>query len=318
MLQEALDYFMKQMNDAHHGGWTTKMDWIFHTIRQHALNWSCRQTQSTSPTMECFTQMQQKSFKALLLYSRHHKQLPEDGSLQLDFFSPFFLLYEQGSCFSVFCVVLMMPSQYPLSVSGSTWEHFPHCYEDVSTMAIVLPQFFSPHNKNKGEVAHCRWFGVGSSSFELLVWKREISKSAGECWSCFAQLCAAPAATTLTPTPMASLSQHSTPENGGGAALDSCINFRVMMPLHQKQHLENNIQIYYDFLNLFMYLVSFSFSKSLTLQKHGIFLCVSVNIIEVYASVLCLQLLTTTSATAYPSFLWSFAHIHKDCWCLFF
>lgn len=37
-LQEALDYFMKQMNDAHHGGWTTKMDWIFHTIRQHALN----------------------------------------------------------------------------------------------------------------------------------------------------------------------------------------------------------------------------------------------------------------------------------------
>ena len=37
-VQEALDYFMKQMNDAHHGGWTTKMDWIFHTIRQHALN----------------------------------------------------------------------------------------------------------------------------------------------------------------------------------------------------------------------------------------------------------------------------------------
>lgn len=37
--QEALEYFMKQMNDAHHGGWTTKMDWIFHTIKQHALNW---------------------------------------------------------------------------------------------------------------------------------------------------------------------------------------------------------------------------------------------------------------------------------------
>uniref|UniRef100_A0A8C2AVU1 Phosphatidylinositol-4,5-bisphosphate 3-kinase, catalytic subunit alpha n=1 Tax=Cyprinus carpio TaxID=7962 RepID=A0A8C2AVU1_CYPCA len=36
--QEALDYFMKQMNDAHHGGWTTKMDWIFHTIRHHAQN----------------------------------------------------------------------------------------------------------------------------------------------------------------------------------------------------------------------------------------------------------------------------------------
>lgn len=41
--QEALDYFMKQMNDAHHGGWTTKMDWIFHTIRQHALNWSVQE-----------------------------------------------------------------------------------------------------------------------------------------------------------------------------------------------------------------------------------------------------------------------------------
>lgn len=38
--QEALEYFMKQMNDAHHGGWTTKMDWIFHTIKQHALNWN--------------------------------------------------------------------------------------------------------------------------------------------------------------------------------------------------------------------------------------------------------------------------------------
>ncbi|MEJ1277422.1 phosphatidylinositol-45-bisphosphate 3-kinase catalytic subunit alpha [Cricetulus griseus] len=36
--QEALEYFTKQMNDAHHGGWTTKMDWIFHTIKQHALN----------------------------------------------------------------------------------------------------------------------------------------------------------------------------------------------------------------------------------------------------------------------------------------
>ncbi|KYO26296.1 hypothetical protein Y1Q_0018542 [Alligator mississippiensis] len=36
--QEALDYFTKQMNDAHYGGWTTKMDWVFHTIKQHALN----------------------------------------------------------------------------------------------------------------------------------------------------------------------------------------------------------------------------------------------------------------------------------------
>uniref|UniRef100_A0A2K5MPG2 Phosphatidylinositol 4,5-bisphosphate 3-kinase catalytic subunit alpha isoform n=1 Tax=Cercocebus atys TaxID=9531 RepID=A0A2K5MPG2_CERAT len=36
--QEALEYFMKQMNDFFFGGWTTKMDWIFHTIKQHALN----------------------------------------------------------------------------------------------------------------------------------------------------------------------------------------------------------------------------------------------------------------------------------------
>uniref|UniRef100_H3AV31 Phosphatidylinositol 4,5-bisphosphate 3-kinase catalytic subunit alpha isoform n=1 Tax=Latimeria chalumnae TaxID=7897 RepID=H3AV31_LATCH len=35
--QEALEYFTKQMNDAHHGGWTTKMDWIFHTIRHMPL-----------------------------------------------------------------------------------------------------------------------------------------------------------------------------------------------------------------------------------------------------------------------------------------
>ncbi|XP_043932279.1 phosphatidylinositol 4,5-bisphosphate 3-kinase catalytic subunit alpha isoform-like [Protopterus annectens] len=35
--QEALEYFSKQMNDAHHGGWTTKMDWIFHTIRHMPL-----------------------------------------------------------------------------------------------------------------------------------------------------------------------------------------------------------------------------------------------------------------------------------------
>ncbi|XP_029436301.1 phosphatidylinositol 4,5-bisphosphate 3-kinase catalytic subunit alpha isoform-like isoform X5 [Rhinatrema bivittatum] len=36
--QEALEYFTKQMNDAHHGGWTTKMDWIFHTIRHMPLS----------------------------------------------------------------------------------------------------------------------------------------------------------------------------------------------------------------------------------------------------------------------------------------
>ncbi|KAG2468424.1 PK3CA kinase, partial [Polypterus senegalus] len=38
MEQEALEYFTKQMNDAHHGGWTTKMDWIFHTIRHMPLS----------------------------------------------------------------------------------------------------------------------------------------------------------------------------------------------------------------------------------------------------------------------------------------
>ncbi|XP_059573268.1 phosphatidylinositol 4,5-bisphosphate 3-kinase catalytic subunit alpha isoform-like [Alligator mississippiensis] len=36
--QEALEYFMKQMNDAHHGSWTTKIDWLFHTIKQRVSN----------------------------------------------------------------------------------------------------------------------------------------------------------------------------------------------------------------------------------------------------------------------------------------
>lgn len=62
-MQEALDYFMKQMNDAHHGGWTTKMDWIFHTIRQHALNWS--PTCDANLTTEYLFLLDQCSIKSL-------------------------------------------------------------------------------------------------------------------------------------------------------------------------------------------------------------------------------------------------------------
>ena len=31
--KEAVEYFMKQLNDAHGGGWTTKMDWLCHALK---------------------------------------------------------------------------------------------------------------------------------------------------------------------------------------------------------------------------------------------------------------------------------------------
>lgn len=30
---EALEYFAKQLNDAHGGGWFTKMDWLCHALK---------------------------------------------------------------------------------------------------------------------------------------------------------------------------------------------------------------------------------------------------------------------------------------------
>lgn len=158
-LQEALDYFMKQMNDAHHGGWTTKMDWIFHTIRQHALNWCCRQTQSTSPSMEYFTQT---SLSRLFSFTADIT----NGSLRMDacslicFSLQHFSFSKRGSCVSVFCfflgggfvfcLVLMMPSEYPLPVSGSTWEHFPVAVEVYPPWLLCfLCIFFLNHNRNK-------------------------------------------------------------------------------------------------------------------------------------------------------------------------
>ena len=30
---EAMEYFLKQLNDAHGGGWSTKVDWICHAIK---------------------------------------------------------------------------------------------------------------------------------------------------------------------------------------------------------------------------------------------------------------------------------------------
>lgn len=70
--QEALDYFMKQMNDAHHGGWTTKMDWIFHTIRQHALNWSVQEWKlSHLPTGALWTTHQSKELLLSHVFFKH-------------------------------------------------------------------------------------------------------------------------------------------------------------------------------------------------------------------------------------------------------
>lgn len=73
--QEALDYFMKQMNDAHHGGWTTKMDWIFHTIRQHAMNWndSLKQERSKGLLQQQHTKNQKNSEKRVRYFPKHTK-----------------------------------------------------------------------------------------------------------------------------------------------------------------------------------------------------------------------------------------------------
>jgi len=31
--QQALQYFNEQLNEAYEGGWTTKVDWFFHSVR---------------------------------------------------------------------------------------------------------------------------------------------------------------------------------------------------------------------------------------------------------------------------------------------
>lgn len=126
-MQEALDYFMKQMNDAHHGGWTTKMDWIFHTIRQHALNWSpAHRTKATSPTrwggwlLLASRTTQHQSFKEFQFFITADTT---NSSLMMEVCSFYSHLYtgiisvKRGSCFHLpFCVVSMMPSHYPLLV----------------------------------------------------------------------------------------------------------------------------------------------------------------------------------------------------------
>lgn len=100
-----------------------------------------------------------ESFKALLVYSRYHKWLPEDGCLQLDpfFLYSIFLFLNEVLVFLwvfwggfVFCLVLMMPSEYPLPVSGSTWEHFPVAVEVYPPWLLCfLCIFFLNHNRNK-------------------------------------------------------------------------------------------------------------------------------------------------------------------------
>lgn len=64
--------------------------------------------------------------------------------------------------------------------------------------------------------------------FKCSCEKFQGSKTAEESLGCFAQLDSLPRPQRNSTAPL----------GNGGAALDSCLNFRVMMPLHQKQHLE--------------------------------------------------------------------------------
>lgn len=149
LTQEALDYFMKQMNDAHHGGWTTKMDWIFHTIRQHALNWSPahKQKPPVPPWSIYFCQ------PALV----HHRifsfplQMSGTGKWKFGawyFFTStvfVFFLFFLNEVLAFPCIFLpFSPSSLcgqddapalPSACSGSTRECPPHVLEDVPYLA---------------------------------------------------------------------------------------------------------------------------------------------------------------------------------------
>ena len=117
-MQEALDYFMKQMNDAHHGGWTTKMDWIFHTIRQHALNWSPTHKPSVSswsicqPDVQLLT-MQHRPIKEfqfpIIADATNSSRLMEDFSFFFFKHQHNFCLFKRGSCFSAFSCHYILP-----------------------------------------------------------------------------------------------------------------------------------------------------------------------------------------------------------------
>lgn len=112
--QEALDYFMKQMNDAHHGGWTTKMDWIFHTIRQHALNWS-------PPHWQTHTWVSRQLFVSREKFSSLGVQIARSSilsswSLSFPFFFPF--KHQHYVSFNEFLDLLI---SFPCESRHSTW-----------------------------------------------------------------------------------------------------------------------------------------------------------------------------------------------------
>lgn len=57
-----------------------------------------------------------------------------------------------GFLFFVFCLVLMMPSKYPLPVSGSAWEHFPVAVEVYPPWLLCfLCIFFKPQQEQTGQ-----------------------------------------------------------------------------------------------------------------------------------------------------------------------
>lgn len=101
-----------------------------------------------------------ESFKALLVYSRHHKWLPEDGCLQLDLFfslQHFFFLNEVlvFLCFWGFCFLAGLDGA--VRVSAACFRvymgAFFCCFGGVPTMAIMLPLyfFFKPQQEQTGQ-----------------------------------------------------------------------------------------------------------------------------------------------------------------------
>lgn len=140
-------------------------------------------------------------------------------------------------------------------------------------------------------VARLSWFGV---SFQLSVRKFQSSKLLKRL-SCFALLHSLQQPQWKSIPPLGTFV--------GGAALESCVNFRVMLPLHQRKEKKTALRVIYRFIMTFwIYLcisVSFSF-YSLILQKHTI---VSVNIFFCICAFASFDLLLTMSVTAFPFFL---------------
>lgn len=142
-MQEALDYFMKQMNDAHHGGWTTKMDWIFHTIRQHALNWSPAQTPVPPWSVNLCQPDAALVFQwisVLLQQTPQSAHWPQTATLDVFFLTICVYLNKVCVLFTSSSTVLMTLSHSPLFLLIGDCESFPHWPgEDETSLATMLP-----------------------------------------------------------------------------------------------------------------------------------------------------------------------------------